>query len=237
MTWVAVAIAGSAILGGVVSSDASRRAAHTQADAANQATDTQLQIFNRQNDQQAPWRNAGQVALKDILGQFGPDGYFNHQFNRDDLNANLAPNYEFMRDQGIAATTNASHATGAGGNTLADIAKFTTGYAQNAYQQAFQNYNAQRGDIFNRLASIAGLGQSSTSAAFTGAPSFAAGIAGTQQGAGNALAAGQVGQANAFTGALNNGMGWYSLSRFFPQSTSYTPTSGPQSGIGDGGPF
>jgi hypothetical protein len=235
MSWVAVAIAGAGVVGAAVGSRASRSAASTQADAANRATDTQLDIFNKQNDQQAPWRAAGETALGEIGKGFGPGGYFNHQFGADDLKANLAPNYDFMRDQGIGATTNMANAMGGlGGNSLAEIAKFTTGYAGNAYQQAYQNYTANQTNIFNRLASIAGLGQTAGSNQNTGASTFAGNIAGAQMGAGNALAAGQVGSANALTGALNNGMGWYQLSRFMPNSSTTGGTSWATSSGGPG---
>src|SRR6185369_2172550 len=132
---------------------------------------------------------------------FGDGGYYSHQFGPEDLKTNLAPNYEFMRKQGSDAATNLANAAGGiGGNTIQAISKWNQDYAQNAYQQAFQNYNSQRTDIFNRLASISGLGQTAGSAAATGAPQFAAGIAGTITGAGNANAAGLVGAGNAITG-------------------------------------
>lgn len=218
MSWIAAAIIGGSLIGGVVSSNASRSAANTQRDAANKATDTQLSMFNTINDQQKPWREAGQSSLADIMKGFGDGGYFTHQFGAADLKSNLAPNYEFMRDQGIGATTNMANAMGGlGGNSLKAVNDYAQNYASNAYQQAFQNYNAQRTDIFNRLASIAGLGQTAGSAASTGAPAFASGISNTITGAGNAIAAGTVGQANAVTGGINNAMGWYQLNRIMNQ--------------------
>jgi hypothetical protein len=116
---------------------------------------------------------------------------------------------------------------------------YAQNYAMNGYQQAFTNYNAQRTDIFNRLASIAGLGQTAGTAAATGAPTFASGIAGAQMGAGNAQAAGAIGQANAITGSMNNAMGWYQLSRIMnPNSggTGWATSSAGPSWAGEGGP-
>lgn len=207
---VAAALIGSAVVGGVASSAAGR----TQAAAAGRATDSQERMFNTVNEQQRPWREAGERSLGDIMSQFGPEGYFNHQFDANDLNDHLAPNYEFMREQGSSAVANHANAMGGlGGNSLTAISKWNNDYAQNAYQQAFQNYNAQRGDIFNRLASIAGLGQTAGSNATTGASTFAGNIANSQIGAGNATAAGYVGTGNAITGAANNYMGWNYLNR------------------------
>lgn len=224
MSWIAAAIAGSAVVGAVASNQAGR----TQASAANRATDTQQAMFNQTRDDQAPWRAAGSTSLGSIMGGLGlgptsggvPEGYFNHQFNNKDLTDNLAPNYQFMRDQGIGATTNMANAMGGlGGNSLADIAKFTTGYAQNAYQQAYANYTANQTNIYNRLASISGLGQTAGSNQTTGGSNYAGGMANTITGAGNARAAGLVGGANAITGAVNNGMGWYQLGNILNPST------------------
>ena len=207
MSWLGSAVIGSAVIGAGSSLIAGRQ----QQNAANRATDTQLQMFNQTREDQAPYREAGVTALGDIASR---SDFFNHQFSPEDLKTNLAPNYEFMRKQGEGGIANMANAMGGlGGNSLTAISKWNNDYAQNAYQQAFQNYSSQRTDIFNRLASIAGIGQTASSAGATGAPSFAGGIANTITGAGNAGAAGTVGAANAVTGAANNFVGWNYLNR------------------------
>jgi hypothetical protein len=237
MSWVAAAILGGSVISGAIGSHAASSAARTQANAANNATNTQLSMFNTLNDQQAPYRQAGQTSLDAIMRGFGlgdpnspggaGDGFFSHQFNAADLNANLAPNYAFMLDQGQRATTAQSNAMGGlGANSLADISRFTTGYAQNAYQQAYANYTANQTNIFNRLASIAGLGQTAGSNQTTGGSSFANGIAGTMVGAGNASAAGTVGSANAVSGAINNGVNGWLLSQFLRNGGLGAPAGG-----------
>jgi hypothetical protein len=241
MSWVAVAVAGAAVVGGVVSSNAARSAANTQANAANNATQTNLGIFNTLNDQQSPFRSAGYSALGAIMGGFGmptsaggtdpngnplargggttgaatggvDSGFFTHQFNKDDLNANLAPNYDFMLHQGQGAVTNLANVTGGlSGNTFKALNDYTQNYAQNAYQQAYTNYTANQTNIFNRLASIAGLGQTAGSNQATGASTFAGNIGDAQMSAGNAIAAGQVGSANAVSSSLGNISNYYML--------------------------
>lgn len=203
---------GGAILGSaVIGAGSSLIAGRQQANAANNATNAQLGMFNTINEQQKPWREAGQTAL----GQIGAQSdYFNHQFNREDLNANLAPNFDFMREQGSGAVANMSNAMGGlGGNSLTAISKWNNDYAQNAYQQAFTNYNSQRGDIFNRLASIAGLGQAAGSNSATGASAFGGNIANSMMGAGNAQAAGTMGVGNSLGAIGTNLMGWTALNR------------------------
>ena len=129
-----------------------------------------------------------------------------HQFNASDLNANLAPNYDFQLQQGLGAVKNFENSTGGliGGNALKGINDYAQNYAQGAYQQAFQNYTANQTNIFNRLSNIAGLGQTAnqTSANAGTALSQAASNYATSGAA--ASAAGQVGSANAISQGLMN---------------------------------
>jgi hypothetical protein len=209
----AAAIAGGgALVGGAIGAIGAERGAKQQADAANNATAAQLQMFNTVNQQQAPWRQAGENALSSISDM---SGFFNKQFGPDDLATSLAPNYEFTKQQGLGAIQNFATSTGGliGGNTLKGIADYTTNYAQNSYQQAFQNFTANQSNIFNRLASIAGLGQTANATTAQAAGTLGTGAASTMAQAGAALGGGTVGAANAISGATNNAMSWYTLPR------------------------
>jgi hypothetical protein len=246
---VAAAIIGSAVVGGVASGIGSSRAASAQEAASNRATDTQLQMFNTLNQQQQPFREAGYSALGSILQGFGltppatdasgnplsrgnapgtqsagiDSGFFSHAFNAGDLNANLAPNYDFSLKQGLGAVTNFANVTGGlSGNTLKAINDYAQNYAQGAYQQAYTNFNNNQTNIFNRLASIAGLGQTAGSNSATGASTFAGNIGSSITGYGNAQAAGAVGTANAVSNAAGGISNYYLLS-----SLMNGPGSGP----------
>lgn len=133
-------------------------------------------------------------------------GQFLHQFNTSDLNDNLAPNYAFMRDQGLGQLQNASNATGGllSGNTLQGLNTFAQNYAQNAYQQAYQNYNSNQSNIFNRLADIAGLGQTANQSTANAGIQSTAAANNYLTSAAAANAAGTVGQANAWSNAANS---------------------------------
>lgn len=208
-----VGLAGAGIVSGLLGARAAGKAADAQAGAARGATQAQLRMFNTVNSQQAPYRNAGKTALKDMVAGTAPGGYFSHQFNANDLNANLAPNYEFMRDQGLGAIRNQLSAQGGllSGNTLKGINDYAMNYAGNAYQQAFQNYTANQTNIFNRLSNIAGLGQTANQATGNAAIQTGTNIGNNMIGAGQAQASGIVGANNALTGGLNSAMGWYAL--------------------------
>jgi len=210
---------GSALIG----SNAAQQGANLQSQAAQQGIDLQRQIFNTINTQQAPYRSAGYNALNQ-LGNLGTGtyqmydaagnptttgtgtGYLTHQFNAADLAAGLAPNYDFMLQQGQMANQRAANVGGGaiGGNALQGLNKYTQDYALNAYQPAFTNYQNQRQNIYNTLAGIAGIGQTGQTSTNTAATNMANATTGLGVGSAAAQAAGQVGQAGAYGNALGS---------------------------------
>tara|TARA_R110000868_G_scaffold239891_3_gene494386 strand:+ start:42 stop:821 length:780 start_codon:yes stop_codon:yes gene_type:complete len=223
MPFVALAIGGSALLG----ASASRSAANTQAAAADRAAEVQREQFNLINQQQAPYRGYGYTALNQIGGMLGGQtptydaqgkpvldaqgqpvmqagsGYFTRQFGPEDLKTSLAPNYEFMLREGQRAARQRLNAGGSGGSDIdRGITRFAEDYASNAYQQAFNNFSAQRKDIYNTLAGIAGIGQTGQTATNQAATTYGTNASNLITGAGAAQAAGTVGAANAYGGAL-----------------------------------
>jgi len=235
--------AGSGLIGGLLQSSAAKDAAQIQADAAAKSLAQQQANFNTINQQQAPYRAAGYTALNNIAGmtsgqtpQYDANGnvvkdangnpvmttgsgYFQKQFDANDLKAGLAPNYDFMLQQGQMANQRAANAGGGalGGNALQGLNKYTQDYAGNAYQNAFTNYQNQRSNIYNTLAGIAGIGQTgqaATNAAATNATNNATNL---NVGSAGAQAAGTVGSANAYSNALGNAANSYTLASLLNQ--------------------
>jgi len=203
---IAAATIGSTLIGGL----ASEHAAKTQADAANQAAAQQMQMFNTINQQQAPYREAGYGALKSIAGM---GDYFNKPMTPTDLTNYLSPSYNFMLQQGLGQVRNQANAVGGlvGGNALQGLNTFAQNYALNAGQTAFENYQAQQQNIFNRLASIAGIGQTSTGQTAGAAVPLAQASSNFLTSGAAAQAAGTVGAANALSGGLQNLGSWYAF--------------------------
>ena len=203
--WVAAATIGSSLIGGMISGNAATDAANTQAQAGAASQAALLGVGKDVSGMYTPYQQTGQLGLNN-LNQMANSGYLTNQFNNQDLNANMAPNYAFQLGQGQQTNLAGANATGGlvGGNAMKGLQDYTQGYAGNAYQNAFNNYNAQRTNIYNQNAGLAGIGQN----AVTGSANAQLGV-GTQisnitQGIGNAQAAGQIGQANAYGGALSN---------------------------------
>ena len=203
-------LAGASLAGSIFGGLSSKSAANTAASAANRATDTQLQMFNTINEQQAPWRQAGQNALNTIA-RLQPQ--FQHQFNAADLKTNLAPNYNFQLQQGLGAVRNAANLESGlvSGNTLKGINDYAQNFAGNAYQNAFNNYTANQTNIFNRLSNIAGLGQTANANVGQAGTALAGNAGQAQIASGQAQAAGTMGLGNALGGGLQNAASWFML--------------------------
>ena len=131
-------------------------------------------------------------------------GAFARPFTAQDLTANLAPNYEFMRQQGLGAVRQGANVGGGGSNMQRSAIKFAEDYAKNAYQDALNNYRLQQGDIFNRLTNLTGTGQTAQQSIGSTAGQLGSNISQLGIGAAQAQAAGQVGAANAMAGGLGN---------------------------------
>lgn len=205
MCVAAGAIAGSAVLGAV----ASNSAANTEASAANNAANLTNDQFQQTQANSAPWRAAGQNALSTIASM---QPQFTHTFDASDLNSNLAPNYAFQLQQGQAANQNAAGVAGGlvGGNALKGLQDYTQNAAGNAYQQAFNNYNAQQTNIYNRLSNLAGLGQIANQTVANAGSNAVNAESGLLTSGASAQAAGQIGVANAATNGLGSYLGWSS---------------------------
>lgn len=120
--------------------------------------------------------------------------------------AQYSPAYQFQREQGMQGVLNGS-ASGQGalsGAAQQALVGFNQNYANTAYGNAFNQYQTQQGNIYNRLAGIAQLGQ--TSAANTGqqGTSLAATTGQAISNVGTAQAGGTVGAANALSGSLSS---------------------------------
>jgi hypothetical protein len=198
MTWVATAVVGSAIVGGVVSSNAARKAGDVQANATQAAQDAQERMFERQVELQEPFRQAGINALNKLIPlsdytKFGMD-----QFQAD-------PGYGFRLSEGMKALDRTAAARGGllSGATLKGAQRYGQDLASQEYTNAFNRYQTERNAQLNPLQSLAGVGQTATGALTNAAQQFGAQTGQNLQDIGTARASGYLGGANALSGALN----------------------------------
>jgi hypothetical protein len=198
MTFAVAAIttAGASLLGSYMQSNAAQNAAQTQLQGTQYAADIQKQMFDTLNAQQAPYRAAGQVGLTQLQNMLP---YFTGQPTAQDIQ-NI-PGYQFGLNQGLGSVSQAANVASPGSNVDTARQKFSTDYLT---QQLLPYYQSQQTNIYNRLASLAGLGQTATQQSGQLGQAAGSNLAQLAVGGANAVAGGQVGSANAIASGLGN---------------------------------
>lgn len=164
---------------------------------------------------------ASNGAMQGAAGQYA--GKFTDTFTPNDLA--MDPSYKWRLQQGSQALNASAAARGmlGSGQNLKDITNYAQDAASQEYQNAYNRFNTNQSNLYNRIASLAGVGQTATNA-IGAAGQTAAGNMGqnTMTGAANsgnyltsgaaAQAGGQVGASNALSGAIGSGVGgWMGL--------------------------
>lgn len=193
MSFIAVAIGGSAALGlggALISSSANSSAAQTQAAAAQQASQLQYSEFEQQQDNEQPWLQAGRGALS----QMGAMSANAPSFTAQDFANNQDPAYQFDLQQGQQAIQRSAAAGGGlqSGGTMKALSDYSQGQASNEYQNAYSRYMNNQNTQFNRLASIAGTGQTATGQLNQAGSAMAGQVGQNTMGAANASAAASI---------------------------------------------
>jgi hypothetical protein len=268
MAWVATAVVGGSVVGGIIQGNAAKDAANAQVGAANSANQIQLDMYNQNRNDQAPYRQAGFDALNTLLGRdsnyqkrsdlqgqlkfaqsesdrhqglingtpanglgSGRLGEYQDAFGKNQ--ASIAdyqkqidalgpektytpqevgqrlveqdPSYQFRMDQGMKGVESSAAARGMlnSGRNMKELSRYGQEFASNEY-----------GNAYNRLASMAGLGQTATAQTGQYGMNYANQAGQNFGNIGNAQAAGQIGQANAINGAISGGINSWMNNRF-----------------------
>jgi hypothetical protein len=185
----------------------------------------------------APWLQAGQSSLGELMAQM-QGGYFDRQFDPSQL-AN-DPGYQFRMAEGQKALERSASARGLlnSGGALKSLSRYSQGVASDEFQNAWNRNQADNTGRYNRLANMAGLGQTaSQSLGSLGVQNsnqmgqFANSMSGLYGDIANANASRSVGIGNAINGGANTLGG---LLNMYGQGGNSIPT---QSGYGySGGP-
>jgi hypothetical protein len=245
MPWSFLVPAALSLFGSSQQSKATEKAAESTGAASDRAAALQYQMFKEQQALQEPWRQAGVNALGRMQGgEFAQPAAF--KFGTSEFQAD--PGYAFRLAEGQKALER--NAAARGGLISGGALKAATGYGQEmgsqefarARERALSDYgtNVARSDTgYNRLAGLAGIGQTATSTLGQAAGQYGTNVGNlyTQQGAnqGNALFAG----AQARTSAYGDIAKLYGSTK--PQFGSLfgggSSSSGPVSMPGYGGMF
>lgn len=230
MSGIATAIVGSAVVGGLAASNASKAAASSQQDAAKLASQTELEQFYQNRKDLQPWRDAGVGALGLLTTGTTPGGDFNRDFTLADFTRD--PGYDFRLQQGQQALDRSAAARGGvlSGAAIKGQTRYGQDYASGEYQNAYNRFNNDRTQRFNRLASLAGVGQTAARDVAQQGAQVASSVGNNIIGSGNAQASSYVGQANAI-GGMANTLGNFAMNKYFmnqmpAQNPAYAAYSG-----------
>lgn len=175
-------------------------------------------MFNQNRADQEPWRAAGVDAINMLRFGIEPDGDLVRRFGMSDYKAD--PGYGFRLSEGFEGIKRLAASQGnlLSGGVLQALTRYGQDMASNEWDRANKRFNEDQGNRYNRLAGVAGTGQSAVNQIGAQGMSMAQNVGGTMQGMGNARASGYIGQANALqgglTGAYNNYIGQNMLNAY-----------------------
>lgn len=180
------------VVGGVLEANAAEKAAETQSQAAANALALQREMFEYQKSLLEPYRTAGTKALERLSGAMGLGGPGSQQQMLE-----MDPGYGFRLGEGLKALERMQASRG----------NFLSGGALKAGQRFAQDTASQEyGNAYNRLANIAGLGQTAGTQMGGAAAGFGTSAGNIMGQEANALAAGRLGRTSAYTGALGGAL-------------------------------
>lgn len=186
---------GSALIG----SSAAKKAAQTQAKAADKASATTLKMYETTRADLQPWAGTGNAANQSIANMYGLPTAANPAgggaFNESSLAAfRNSPDYQVAMREGLRSKDLTAAARG---NLLSgEQEKARTSYASDLSSMKF-------GEYMNNLFKISGMGQNAAAGQGSAAMNAGSQISNNIIGAGDASAAGTMGAANAWGGALS----------------------------------
>ena len=191
MAWVATAIVGSAVVGGVSSylganaqADAMGDASDTQAETQRYIADLQQKQYEQTREDYEPWRLAGENALKRI--EDTPD----FTFDAETFNQYKDPSYDWRVKEGVNAIEAGASARGnlfSGANQKA-LMRYGQGMASQEYQNAFNRAKSVYDTNLNTDKSLAGVGQQATNSIAGAGQNMVNAISNSATSSGNNLA-------------------------------------------------
>lgn len=194
MSFVGDAI--GSITGANKQAKAAQQAANTQAAAADRASQVQWDMYDQTRADLMPYADAGRTALSQLMGEMGPDGYFSQTYTGQDIYSD--PSYQFRLQQGQDAIQSSAAAKGGllSGATLKALQDYGQDMASQEYQNAYNRFNADQTNQYNRLSNLVGVGQNAAAQQGNYGAQTAQAVANNTMAGANAQAAGQIAAGN-----------------------------------------
>jgi hypothetical protein len=180
---------GGNLVSGLLGSSAAKKASQAQIDAGNQSNELARYIYDQSRSDAAPYRQAGVSALEGIQRLLSNPNSLTEQ-----------PDYQFGFNEGTKALNQGAASRG-----------MTYSGAQGKALQRYGNDYAgtKLNESYNRLASLAGIGQQANTVGAATGQNYANNVGQTMQGMGNAQGSGYMGSANSWGNAIGNSLNNY----------------------------
>ena len=202
---VAAAVVGAAtVAGSMYSSRQAGKAAKAQANSADAASQIQWDMYDQTRKDLDSYKQAGDTALGQLMGQMTPDGYFNQTYTGQDIYSD--PSYQFRLQQGQDAIQSSAAAKGGllTGATLKALQNYGQESASQEYSNAYNRFNADQTNRYNPLSNLVGIGQNAAAQVGNAGAQTAQAVANNTMAGANSIAAGQVASANNWANTANN---------------------------------
>ena len=215
MSWVNVAVigGGATLLGAGIGADSARRAANAQKDATEAAIREQGRQYDVNRTDLAPWREAGTGAIGQLSGMMQPGGDLTRKFTLSDFMSDpvTQASYQSGLERGTQAIDRMGGATGSrnSGAQLKALSRFGTDYTGTKAGESYSRFYGDQDRIYNRLAGIAGTGQTATDLGVKAGSNIAGNISELISAQGNARGAAAIAQGNALSGGISSIGNWY----------------------------
>lgn len=153
-------------------------------------------------------------------------GSLNQQFDASKMYED--PGYQFRMTEGQKGVENSAAARGGllSGAALKAIQKYGQNYASGEYGNAYSRHTADQTNTYNRLAGMVNSGQGAANQVSNAAGQYGQNVGNANAALGNAQSAGAIGQANAWTSAIGQGINGYQQNQLM--SMIQRPNSGYQ---------
>ena len=203
---VAAAMVGAAAVGAAGSAYSSKKAgkaAKSQAASADKASEMQWDMYDQTRKDLEPYAAAGKTSLDQLMSQMGAGGYFNQTYTGQDTYND--PSYQFRLNEGLKGVESSAAARGGllSGATLKALNNYASDYASQEYSNAYNRFNADQTNQYNRLSNVVGMGQNAAAQQGNAGMQTAQAVANNTMAGANATAAGQVANANIWSNYAN----------------------------------
>jgi hypothetical protein len=205
MTWIAAGATVVGMVGGAaVQAGAAGKASKAQQAAARRGQDLAGQSYQQARQDWQPYATAGSQGLNMLMAGIGDGrtGDLTRRFSMDDFTKD--PGYDFRMGEGTKAVEGGAAARGGllSGAAAKALTRYSQGFASNEYGNAYNRYNQDQSNRYNRLLGITGIGQNATNNMGVATSRYGDQMVGLNSAAGNAESAGIIGQGNAMSGMI-----------------------------------